>query len=263
MSYDFDALFDGQDDDTVPIKDTTFLKILHLNENKTRHLMRLILRNELRREVLCLSGASSDQLAVVPTRFIPDEDHDEERHDAVDFFEDAGVFVTNLFVLQSGDREVPFINRFGEDDSYLDEGDPNWVLQDKEYLEYLANGSTATTYVLSLDPKGSRDKQVKAIQKWLKIWKRAYPSQKRAGGTRSVKARLIDLACWRLWRKSRWCKSDENALAKEVGNEINKILPHAEYLSRLGGKQEIKRRCRIIWPMISARLELNLRQYSE
>ena len=32
--------------------------------------------------------------------------------------------MTNLFVLQSGDREVPFINRFGEDDSYLDEGDP-------------------------------------------------------------------------------------------------------------------------------------------
>ena len=30
MSYDFNALFDGQDDDTVPIKDTTFLKFCTL-----------------------------------------------------------------------------------------------------------------------------------------------------------------------------------------------------------------------------------------
>lgn len=248
-------LFDGRDDDITPIRDTSFIEILHRSEGKNGHLMRLVLHRELKREALCLCGASSEQLATLPRWKFPDEDYSEEKNDAVEFYEDSGVLVTSLFVKQDGSYEVPFTNSLGEEDSYLEEGDPFWELQDKDYLEYLVHGHFATTYVLTLDPKGSRDKQEKAVQRWLKMWKRAYPSQKKAGGPRSVKGRLIDLACWRLWRRSRWCNSDEGALAKEVGSKINGTLPTDERLTRLDSKHEIKRRCRTIWPFISARLK--------
>lgn len=245
MSYDFNTLFAGEDEDRTPIRDTYFLKILRLNEDKHRHLMRLVLHAELKREALCIAGEDFESVPAAGGWKIPDDDYEGEKYENVEFFRADGVSVTSLFVAPEGIKEKIRSRRWR----------PGWTLHDSDYLEYLSDGFFETTYVLALDPTRSRDKQVKAMKDWLDKWLRAYPSRRRAGPPRSVKARLVDLACWRLWRWSRWRIADERALAEKVGRKINDFLPDDEAIPRLRTKQEIGRRCRRAWLLVSARIQ--------
>jgi len=236
MNCAFDTLFDGKDEDGIPVQSEEFLRILRLNENKHRHLMSLILDDELNREAKGLCGFQKEMVEARLTWTIPSCDYVEAKDEGVHFFCSDELAIINLY--KSRARK----------EGYLDE----------DYIDFITQGRTLPSFMVCLNPTMSRDKQFKQLKKWFQLWSKENPAIKRSGRIVSPKASLINLACWRLWRKSRWLKSDntESEFARNVGIRINEMLPATERSKNMFEKREIARRCRRIWPLISERLKL-------